>query len=180
MRMSIITTTLALLSTGCSGKAGESLLPQEVNTTSNVTFSRDDFAVKIPVMSDNNSFVIQIECYSLNDDRREKFALSYGTDPVADLSCYAKDLKRPNEITMLGLAGESLQFTPAFFWFADIKKCAPQSFHLDTWLRGVKLSFRFSDIEPVSKSAKMQTRVSQMRSATNDRLTIENFKAYCK
>ena len=80
---------------------------------------------------------------------------------------------------MLGLEGEGLQFTPAFFWLSDIVKCSSSSYHMGASLRGLKISFAFSQIEPERKTANMEVRVTSMPNAVNDKLTEKYYEIRC-
>jgi hypothetical protein len=144
-----------------------------------VSFGRDGYVARFPITNLSGKVVFEISCYSLDDERREEFAAQNGTDPVADLSCYLKDLSREHEYTMLGLEGESLQFTPAFFWFSDIGKCTSGSYRLQASVRLASFLFKFSNINLADKTASLDINVEPMPSATNDKLTEQSYQAGC-
>lgn len=174
------TVILAGFVASCSGASDDHLDTfEQIEFISQASFARTGYVVHFPVTNRSGEVLIEISCYSLDDEAREAFAVKPGSDPVADLSCYAKDLGRPNEFTMLGLNGESLQFTPAFFWFSDIAKCASGSYHLGAQLRGVAFSFSFLNIDVNGKTADMGIHAAPMVSAKNDSLTEESYRSYC-
>ncbi|WP_257548580.1 hypothetical protein [Sphingopyxis sp. DBS4] len=152
---------------------------EESHFSSKASFAREGYEVHFPVSNRDGKQVLEISCYSLDDESREKFASRKGTDPVSDLSCYVKDFSRENEYTMLGIYGESLQFTPAFFWFSEVKKCAPHSYFLKSSLRGILISFELYNIDEENKSANLNIDIIPMASATNDNLTDDTFKTIC-
>jgi len=165
----------------CAGTSGSSANQvDEAHFSGKVSFAREGFEDHFPVFSRDGEKALEISCYSLDDSSREKFASRTGTDPVADLSCYAKDLSRDHEYTMLGIDGESLQFTPAFFWFSDVSKCAPKSYNLTASLRGIEISFVFSHIDQARKTSDLIIDVSPKASATNASLTERSFNVGCK
>ncbi len=170
-----VLTSLLVVTPSCASAQSQLGRFEEKRVSMPVSFSREGFAATVPIEEAS----ISISCYSLSDARREKFAAEEGSDPVADLSCYVKDLRRKNEFTMLGLAGESLQFTPAFFWLSDVEKCAPRSFRMEAWLRGIGVSFAFANIDRSAKAAEMEIAVTAMPSAKNDRLTRATYRSYC-
>lgn len=174
------TVILAGFVAACSGVADDRLDTfGEMEFATQASFERTGYVAHFPITNLSGETLIQISCYSLDDEAREEFAVKSGTDPVADLSCYAKDMGRTNEYTMLGINGESLQFTPAFFWFSDIAKCASGSYHLDAQLRGVGFSFSFLNIDVDGKISDMEIHVAPMVSAKNDSLTEQSYRAYC-
>lgn len=144
-----------------------------------VSFARDGYVLRQPVMLPAGELAIDISCYSLDDEAREEFARVIGSDPVADLSCYVKEIDRENEYTMLGLNGEPLQFTPGFFWFSDVIKCEGNKFRLDASLRGVVIQFEFSDIDRDAKSARLDARVDQSPTAINEWLDDRSYQTRC-
>jgi hypothetical protein len=171
---------LAAFLASCGG--AESPSPKQVSRTqfsSKASFAREGYVAKFPIAASSGQTVLEISCYSLNDQKRENFALANGTDPVADLSCYVKDMSREHEFTMLGLKGESLQFTPAFFWLTEIGKCGSGSYRMEASLRGIDLSFNFSNINLGEKSADLDVLVRPMPSASNDSLTDRSYEARC-
>lgn len=165
----------------CAGTSGSSAQQvDETRLSTKVSFAREGFEKHFPVLFRDGKKALEVSCYSLDDTSREEFASNTGTDPVADLSCYVKDIRRNHEYTMLGIDGESLQFTPAFFWFSDVSKCAPKSYRLTASLRGIEISFDFSHIDRARKTSDLSIYVHPMASATNDRLTAQSFNAGCK
>lgn len=152
---------------------------KEARFATRADFARNSYVAHFPVLNGSGQKIIDISCYSLNDERREAFASKYKTDPVADLSCYVKDKSRIAEATMLGLDGESLQFTPGFFWFSDVTKCGERSYNMEAKLRGVSISFVFSHIDRDSKRGDLVIRVYPDASANNDRLNDRSFRSYC-
>jgi len=152
---------------------------KEAKFATSASFARDGYIGHFPILNASGRKIIDISCYSLDDDRREAFALKNKSDPVADLSCYIKDIGRTNESTMLGLNGESLQFTPGFFWFSDVVNCGDKSYNMRAKLRGISISFIFSHIDSDTKRSALVIQVSPDSSATNDRLTDQSFRSYC-
>jgi hypothetical protein len=177
LRGAILIACLASCSGAASASTGQI---DEVHFSSRASFARDGYAVQFPIVDRDGARVFEISCYSLDDKAREKFALSNGTDPVSDLSCYVKDASRSNELTMLGVEEESLQFTPAFFWFDELKGCnSKSSYFLKASLRGIFLSFSFSHIDKDHKSADLLVSAGPRPSAKNDSLTDQSFRVGC-
>lgn len=175
-------TTLMLVSVAsCAANVEPSAFPdvKEATFRTSVSFSRNDYVAHFTITNSSGQKVIEISCYSLDDERREKFALENKTDPVADLSCYVKDINRANEFTMLGLDGESLQFTPGFFWLSDLEKCGERSYRMDAKLRGLSISFTFSRIDAVVKRSSLEISVSRDASAVNEKISDQTFRSYC-
>lgn len=144
-----------------------------------VSFDRDGYSAIFPVTNYTGEAVFVISCYSLDDENREKFASENGTDPVADLSCYVKDTKRDNEYSVLGLKGESLQFSPGFFWLSEISKCSASTYVLDASARGFSFVFMLSNINTEERGADLSIDIKPMPSATNDILTDQSYRAGC-
>jgi hypothetical protein len=147
--------------------------------SSKASFARKGYIARYPITDSSGKTVFEVSCYSLDENQREKFAQGTGTDPVADLSCYVKDISRKHEYTMLGIEGESLQFTPAFFWLAEIGECNSGSYRLKAAVRGVEILFIFSNINVSQKSADLAIDVKPMASATNVKLTEQSYKKGC-
>ena len=173
-----------ILMVALAASCGASVKPsfpglREAKFATRADFSRDGYTAHFPVLNTSGRKIIDISCYSLDDEHREAFASKNKSDPVADLSCYVKDLGRVDESTMLGLDGESLQFTPGFFWFSDVMKCGDRSYSMRANLRGVSISFVFSHIDSDSKRSDLAIQVSPNISAKNDRLTDQSFQSHC-
>lgn len=177
---SVIGYLLCVMSISCADQRSQSRIG--INSTlfeGKASFARQGYQESFVVKDLKGNVAAIISCYSLNDKSREDFATKFGSDPVADLSCYANDVRQKDEFTMLGLAGESLQFTPAFFWLNDVGRCAQTSYHMEAWLRGMKYLFEFSEIDLSKKSAKLKIVVTPMAAATNKRLTKTSYRIYC-
>tara|TARA_R110000782_G_scaffold13999_8_gene41418 strand:+ start:69067 stop:69660 length:594 start_codon:yes stop_codon:yes gene_type:complete len=171
---------MMVLASSC-GESVKSSFPglKEAKFATSAGFARDGYTAHFPILNASGRKIIDISCYSLDDDHREAFAWKNKSDPVADLSCYVKDIGRADESTMLGLDGESLQFTPGFFWFSDVVKCGDGSYNMTAKLRGVSISFIFSRISRDTKRSDLVIQVSPDTSATNERLTDQSFRSYC-
>ena len=152
---------------------------KETHFSTEARFDRGGFEIQFPVLNRDGNTAFQISCYSLGDEAREEFATRTGSDPVADLSCYVKDVNVVNEYTILGLNGESLQFTPAFFWLSDMNRCTTDSYRLTAFLRGINISFIFSHIDFEKKIANLQISVYPMEAASNNKLTEQSFHIGC-
>ena len=175
-RTAVMTVSLA----SCVGGSGPSIAQiDEVHFSSKASFARDGYTEHFPIFNLAGEKVLEVSCYSLDDENREKFSVDTGTDPVADLSCYVKDIAREHEYTMLGIDGESLQFTPAFFWISEVNKCDPKSYRVMAKLRQIFIEFSISHIDNIKKTGDLNIIIAPMLSATNDRLTQKSFKVGC-
>lgn len=180
MKVLFRATIFTALLTSCAALHDPS--PEVINNVqfhTRAEFGRNGYISNFPITNGIGEIIFLISCYSLDDESREEFAHSHGTDPVADLSCYVKDTSRKDEHTVLGLEGESLQFTPAFFWFSEINKCDHSSYKMEASVRGAKFSFVFSNIDINDKVADLDIIVTSMPSAMNENLIDHSYRAGC-
>lgn len=143
-----------------------------------VKFDRGDFTIRRNFLDNSGNLQFVLECYSLNDDKREYFAQKSGSDPVADLSCYLRDVSHPSEYTILGLPGGSLQFSPAFFWFSDVSRCRSK-YVVTATVRGVLVKFEFTNINAIKKTAMLKFGISPKITATNTHLSESAYAKSC-
>ena len=171
---------ILILATSCASGV-QSTFPglKEARFATSVNFARDGYIAHFPILNDSGRKIIDIACYSLDDQHREAFAVKNNSDPVADLSCYVKDLGRRHESTMLGLDGEALQFSPGFFWFSDVEECHKGNYIRNDKLRGLRIQFIFSQIDKEAKRAELVVKVYPETAAVNDRLTDDSYWSSC-
>lgn len=177
--LKFIASSVMLIQAACSGGNG-TLAINESSFSIPVKMDRSGYSFEKYIKNKDGQNKFLLSCYSLDDESRESFSIKSGSDPVADLSCYLKDIGSNNEYTILGLPGEGLQFSPAFFWSKDLARCGSGSYNLRATLRGLTVIFQFSNFNSNNKSAIMTINIENSPSATNLHLNDSAYLIFCK